>query len=106
MGTWYGTHDGHPATLIIDRQAGNSFSGTMTVEDMGTIRLTVNGSVSPETRQVVLRETRVLQDMAPANYRWALGDNYGTLSTSGRLAGVGKDTANQEYDWSFARQGY
>jgi len=101
LGTWRGTHTGQPATLVITRRSGNSFSGMMTVRTAhGPVRVAVAGAAARSGGPVTLRETRVIGGRRDA---WDLGSNVGRVRRNGQIAGTGRDRRNRPYSWSFSR---
>ncbi|MFL6207680.1 MAG: protein kinase domain-containing protein [Pyrinomonadaceae bacterium] len=102
-GKWTGTYGpmGQPATLTVKAESGGKLSGVLA---QGSVRVAFVGSVDAATRQVTLKETRVL-----SGSDWSLGANTGTLSADGRtMSGTGGDAYGSQlglsYAWSFAKQ--
>lgn len=90
LGLWRGSwgDDGEPCTLEIDRVEGGKFYGTLRKDGF---RVAFEGTADPASRQVFLRETKVLNP-APEAYGWSLGNNVGFLSSDGQtLNGTGQD---------------
>jgi hypothetical protein len=100
-GNWTGTFANREAVLYINSQDGNSFSGILK-NSKGAI-VAVSGRVEPDTRQVVIQETRIIEGVkeGPA---WVLGTDTGNLAVDGRrISGSGKDKAGHVYAWSFSK---
>jgi serine/threonine-protein kinase len=102
-GNWTGTYGpmGQPATLTVQAEPAGKLSGVL---EQGSVRVAFVGSVDPATRQVTLKETRVLSGSG-----WSLGENTGTLSADGRtMSGTGGDAYGSQlglsYEWSFTKQ--
>jgi hypothetical protein len=102
-GQWSGSYPGTmPAQLTIDRQDGQTFSGTLSVTTMAgkeTSELQVEGKISGQA--VELRELKVLSlGAAP---RWTLGSATGVLQAdTRRMSGSGTD-GRSSYQWDFTR---
>jgi hypothetical protein len=99
-GQWSGSYPGTmPAQLTIDRQDGQTFSGTLSVTTMAgkeTTELQVEGKISGQA--VELRELKVL---SPG--RWTLGTATGVLQADmRRMSGSGTD-GRSSYQWNFTR---
>jgi hypothetical protein len=97
-GQWSGSYPGTmPAQLTIDRQDGQTFSGTLSVTKMAgkeTTELQVEGKISGQA--VELRELKVL---SPG--RWTLGTATGVLQAdTRRMSGSGTD-GRSSYQWNF-----
>lgn len=102
-GKWAGTYGpmGSPATLTVKEEKGGKLSGVL---EQGGVRVAFVGSVDAATRQVTIKETRVLSGSG-----WSLGENTGELSADGRtMSGTGGDAMSAQlglsYSWSFTRQ--
>jgi hypothetical protein len=102
-GEWVGTYGplGQQATLVIQEGEGGRLSGTL---EQGGVRVAFVGSVNFSTRQVSIKETRVL-----SGSEWSLGENAGSLSADGReMSGTGGDAVGAQlgmkYQWSFSRR--
>jgi serine/threonine protein kinase len=102
-GKWMGTTgpSNQAAVLMINASHGNTFEGVL---EQGDYRISVNGSVNPETRQVTIQETRVLKGEG-----WSLGKGTGEISADGRtMTGTGSDEMGAQfgvtYNWSFSKQ--
>jgi hypothetical protein len=106
-GTWRGTHTGHAAVLVIDRQndEDGTFSGMLTVRmASGPVVLAVEGRLRDDggTADLTFRETRVLRQPAPRS--WDRGTNEGRLTGGGDLlSGSGRDDRGRAYRWRFER---
>jgi hypothetical protein len=89
IGTWQGTFSNDPATLTISRTRGDEFFGTLSVQTReGTFRISVRGYAQRGTRDVALRELRIISEPKPG--RWSLGKNYGTFASNGQqMSGTG-----------------
>lgn len=102
LGVWHGTHTRNPATLVINSRHGDAFAGTMTVRTHeATVRIAVDGQVSPRTGAVSMQERRVLWASKPR--AWDLGRESGRMSPSGHITGSGTDVKGRVGDWSFSR---
>ena len=102
VGTWRGTwgDDGYDTTLEIARTEGRKFYGTLT---KAGYRVAFEGTFDPDSRQVFLRETRVL-GVGPDHGGWSLGNNVGFLSADAQtLSGTGQDEFGT-YTWHAAKQ--
>jgi serine/threonine protein kinase len=102
-GKWTGTTgpSNQAAVLMINASQGSTFEGVL---EQGDYRISVNGSVNPETRQVTIQETRVLKGEG-----WSLGKGTGEISADGRtMSGTGSDEMGGQlgitYNWSFSKQ--
>jgi serine/threonine protein kinase len=102
-GRWEGTYGpmGQEATLMIQESKGGRLSGIL---EQGGVRVAFVGSVNFSTRQVSIKETRVLSGSG-----WSLGENAGSLSADGReMSGTGGDAVGAQlgmkYQWSFSRR--
>ena len=102
-GKWVGTTgpSNQAAVLMINSSHGSTFEGVL---EQGNFRISVNGSVNTETRQVTIQETRVLKGEG-----WSLGKGTGEISTDGRtMSGTGSDEMGRQfgvtYNWSFSKQ--
>jgi eukaryotic-like serine/threonine-protein kinase len=102
-GEWVGTYGplGQQATLSIRESNGGRISGVL---EQGGVRVAFLGSVNFSTRQVSIKETRVLSGSG-----WSLGENAGSLSADGReMSGTGGDAVGSQlgmiYRWSFSKR--
>jgi serine/threonine protein kinase len=102
-GEWVGTYGpmGQPATLIIQESKGGRLSGIL---EQGGVRVAFVGNVNISTRQVSIKETRVL-----SGREWSLGENTGSISADGReMSGTGGDAVGAQlgisYQWSFTKR--
>ncbi len=102
-GKWVGTTgpSNQAAVLMINSSHGSTFEGVL---EQGDFRISVNGSVNTETRQVTIQETRVLKGEG-----WSLGKGTGEISTDWRtMSGTGSDEMGRQfgitYNWSFSKQ--
>jgi hypothetical protein len=102
-GKWAGTTgpSNQAAVLMINSSRGSTFEGVL---EQGDFRISVNGSVNTETRQVTIQETRVLKGEG-----WSLGKGTGEISADWRtMAGTGSDEMGRQlgitYNWSFSKQ--
>jgi hypothetical protein len=97
-GIWKGKFNNVPATLSITTQQGDVFSGTLSKN--GYV-IELSGKINFEKGTVAITETAVLQ--TPANSKWNLGTDDGTISEDGKsMSGTGKDK-NGSYPWSFIK---
>jgi serine/threonine protein kinase len=99
LGTWYGKFGSCKATLVITKQSGDLFDGTLIPEHWwnGTAKVVINGSLNRKINAVIIREISIISGY------WRLGENQGTLSSDGKqISGKGKDRSNS-YSWSFVR---
>lgn len=99
LGTWYGKFGSGKATLVITKQSGDSFDGTLIHEQWwnGTAKVVINGSLNPKRNVVIIREISIISGY------WRLGENQGTLSFDGKqISGKGKDRS-KSYSWSLVR---
>jgi serine/threonine protein kinase len=99
-GKWTGTYGpaGTAATLIIDSQNAEEFSGVL---EQGATRVEFKGTIT--SRTIEMQQTKVI-----SGSDWSLGNDVGTLSTDGkRMSGTGKDAISGSlgilYPWSFIR---
>ena len=100
-GTWKGKFDGANATLMIDKQEGDSFTGTLSMHET---LVAIAGRIDQDTRQVTINETRVLKENLKKYTPWKLGKNVGSISSDGKsMKGKGKD-ATHSYSWSFSKK--
>ena len=98
-GRWVGISDGSPATLVINNSEGDSYEGIETA-GVGNVRIAVDVQVDPETRQITINETRVINGEG-----WNLGTNDGRISSDGnKMSGTARDAKGKTYSWSFTRQ--
>lgn len=102
-GQWSGSYPGTmPAQLTIDRQDGQTFSGTLSVTTMAgkeTSQLQVEGKISGQA--VELRELKILSSGAAPG--WTLGTATGVLEAdTRRMSGSGTD-GRSSYQWNFTR---
>lgn len=102
-GKWVGTTgpSNQAAVLMINSSRGGAFEGVL---EQGEFRISVNGSVNTETRQVTIQETGVLKGEG-----WSLGKGTGEISTDWRtMSGTGSDDMGRQfgitYNWSFSKQ--
>ncbi|MET0626678.1 MAG: serine/threonine-protein kinase [Pyrinomonadaceae bacterium] len=102
-GRWAGSYGplGQSASLDIKETGGNTFSGVL---EQNGVRVAVEGELKGSTREVTLKETRVLSGEG-----WVLGVNNGTISADGRrMSGTGGDPIGAQlgisYRWSFAKR--
>lgn len=102
-GRWAGTYGplGQSATLDINEVRGNRFGGVLS---QNGVRVAVEGELKDSTREVTLKETRVLSGKG-----WVLGVNDGTVSADGkRMSGTGGDPVGAQfgisYRWSFSKR--
>lgn len=102
-GKWTGTYGplGQAAALDISEVRSETFTGVL---EQNGVRVALEGSFKGSTREVVLKETRVLSGKG-----WVLGENRGTLATDGkRMSGTGRDSIGAQlgisYQWSFAKR--
>lgn len=102
-GEWVGTYGplGQQAKLIIQESEGGKLRGIL---EQGGVRVSFLGSVNFSTRQVSIKETRVLSGSG-----WSLGENAGSLSADGReMSGTGRDATGAQlgmtYQWSFSKR--
>jgi hypothetical protein len=101
IGTWSGMLAGREAILFINSQEGETFSGILK-NTKGAI-VAVDGRVDSATRQISIRETRVVEPVKQGP-DWVLGSESGALSADGsRMSGRGQDSAGHSYAWSFAK---
>jgi serine/threonine protein kinase len=102
-GSWQGQYSGSEARLVIDKQDGTIFTGTLTVttkpgKDPSEIQ--VEGKVSD--LNIEIREVKVLKLGAAA--KWNLGLSTGTAKAdASQMGGTGRDGQNS-YAWSFTRR--
>lgn len=100
-GTWKGKFDGANATLIIENQEGDSFTGTL---GMHETLIAIAGRIDQDTRQVTINETRVLKQNLKKYTPWKLGKDVGSISSDGKsMKGKGKD-ATHSYSWAFSKK--
>ena len=98
-GRWVGISDGSPATLVINHIEGDSYEGIETA-GVGNVRIAVDIQVDPETRQITINETHILDGEG-----WNLGTNDGRISSDGnKMSGTARDAKGKTYSWSFTRQ--
>lgn len=102
-GTWTGTYGplGYATKLIITRHSGAELEGTL---EQGAIRVAFTGSYDPATRELRMKQTRVLSGEG-----WSPGEDTGTLSADGKeISGTGQDALGgalgMSYQWSFKRK--
>jgi serine/threonine protein kinase len=102
-GRWAGSYGplGQSASLDIKEARGSSFSGVL---EQNGVRVAVEGELKGSTREVTLKETRVLSGEG-----WVLGLNNGTISADGRrMSGTGGDPIGAQlgisYRWSFSKR--
>lgn len=102
-GQWAGTYGplGQSASLEIKEARGSKFSGVL---EQNGVRVAVEGELKGSTREVTLKETRVLSGKG-----WVLGVNQGTVSADGRrMSGTGGDPIGAQlgisYRWSFSKR--
>lgn len=101
-GIWTGAFGplGLPANLTITNHKGRDFDGVL---EQGGVRVEVQGSVDTKTRELRMKETRVLSGGS-----WSLGENSGKISADGdQMSGTGQDAIGGQfgisYQWSFSR---
>jgi hypothetical protein len=102
-GTWMGTYADLPdAKLVIDRQDGTTFSGTLSVvtrPGKAASDIQVDGKLTDHL--IDLTETKVL-NLGGAQ-SWGLGSGSGTLQADGKqMSGTGLD-AKSSYKWTYKR---
>jgi hypothetical protein len=102
-GKWAGTYGplGQSASLDIKEARGSRFSGVL---EQNGVRVAVEGELEGSTREVTLKETRVLSGEG-----WVLGVNNGTIAADGRqMSGTGGDPIGAQlgisYRWSFSKR--
>lgn len=102
-GKWEGAYGplGQTASFEIKEARGNRFSGVL---EQNGVRVAVEGELKGSTREVTLKETRVLSGQG-----WVLGVNNGTISADGRrMSGTGGDPIGAQlgisYRWSFSKR--
>ncbi len=102
-GQWAGTYGplSQSASLEIKEARGSKFSGVL---EQNGVRVAVEGELKGSTREVTLKETRVLSGKG-----WVLGVNQGTVSADGRrMSGTGGDPIGAQlgisYRWSFSKR--
>lgn len=102
-GRWAGSYGplGQSASLDIKEARGSKFSGVL---EQNGVRVAVEGELKGSTREVTLKETRVLSGEG-----WVLGVNNGTVSADGRrMSGTGGDPIGAQlgisYRWSFSKR--
>ncbi len=102
-GRWAGSYGplGQSASLDIKEARGNRFSGVL---EQNGVRVAFEGELKGSTREVTLKETRVLSGEG-----WVLGVNNGTISADGRqMSGTGGDPIGAQlgisYRWSFSKR--
>ena len=101
-GTWRGNIWKHPAILVIRHQEGSSFTGTVAVKtEGGTARLAIAGEVSRETGQIRFWATHTLTNSELPD--WDVGRERGRVLTRNLMGGLGQDSRNRVYTWSFSR---
>lgn len=102
VGNWSGAINRTPASLVISSGQGNSFTGTKT---QGAYQVAFVGTINPDTRQLTIKETRVLKGRPYSNGTgWSLGTENGTLSADGRkISGKGKDQY-APYSWAYTKK--
>jgi len=99
-GRWEGISDESPASLVINSSESDSYEGIETA-GLGKVKIAVEIQVDPETRQITINETRVLEGRGG----WNLGVNHGTISSDGtEMSGSARDVKGKTYSWSFTRQ--
>jgi hypothetical protein len=86
--------------LLIKENKGGALSGVIA---QGGVSVAFTGSINASTREVVIKETRVLSGSG-----WSLGENTGKLSADWRkMSGTGGDAVGAQlgmsYEWSFAK---
>jgi hypothetical protein len=97
MGTWVGTQNNRATSLTINNGNNNAFSG---IKIQGAYQIAFTGQIDPNTHQISIQETRVLQGYN----RWSLGTESGYLSDDSRqISGTGRD-ANTSYSWSYSKE--
>jgi len=101
-GKWSGTYgpSNTPATLTVNEYRNEKFSGVL---EQGENRIAFTGSVDTQSRQVMIKETRVLSGSG-----WSLGEDTGEISADGRrMSGTGSDAIGRQfginYPWSFSK---
>src|SRR5215471_370534 len=101
-GKWSGTYgpSNTPATLTVNEYRNEKFSGVL---EQGENRIAFTGSVDTQSRQVMIKETRVLRGSG-----WSLGEDTGEISADGRrMSGTGSDAIGRQlginYTWSFSK---
>ncbi|NJN76329.1 MAG: serine/threonine protein kinase [Synechococcaceae cyanobacterium RL_1_2] len=105
VGEWSGRYNINqaPSTLMIDYKSGNNFYGSITTKSKGggEVVLTIKGTIDPQTKQVLIEETEVLQQ---GRKSWLLGTNQGRINSDftsmGGSGGDGKFT----YAWNFTKE--
>lgn len=96
VGSWSGTFDQQPATLVIESVEGSTFHGVLT---QAGSQIAFTGFVDKNTRRVTIMETKIIV----SDNNWVLGLDNGRLSLRGsKIWGSGKD-ANRPYSWSFSK---
>lgn len=99
-GTWKGKFQDTPATLIINNQNDNSFSGTL--NNSGAL-VVVGGTINEDTRQMTLEERQVIKTQK--GHTWTLGSGKGSVSEDGkRMRGKSRDKRNGPYSWDFSKR--
>lgn len=99
-GRWAGISDQSPASLVISNSENDSYEGIETA-GLGKVRIAVEIQVDPETRNITINETRILDGEGG----WNLGTNNGTISSDGnKMSGTARDVKGKTYSWSFTRQ--
>ncbi|MFL6210986.1 MAG: hypothetical protein ACJ74W_19210 [Pyrinomonadaceae bacterium] len=103
MGTWlgYNSRSPEPVTLIIDHQAGQSFSGTISQRNW---RVAVTGSIDSATRQITIDDSRVLTQNVRADGVWSLAERKGLISVDGEQMSVAGEDEYGTVSATFVRQ--
>ncbi len=98
-GTWKGKFQDSPATLIINNQNDNSYSGTL--NNSGAL-VGVGGTINESTRQITLEEREVIRTQKGRT--WTLGSGKGVVSEDGkRMSGKSRDKRNGAYSWTLSK---
>lgn len=99
LGNWSGVFANRDATLYINSQVGNHFTGILK-NTKGAI-IAVSGDIMPDIRQISIVENRVIEGVKDGP-DWILGSNTGAISADGSaMNGSGRDGAGHAYVWSF-----
>ncbi len=101
IGTWCGksnTRNHIFATLYINKQNGNSFTGYLNIRDINvgwTYRIKISGAIHPKTREITIQEGDVYSEHGW--WKWKKGKSQGRISSDGNgIFGTRNDSAESD----------
>ena len=97
IGTWSGKFDIRTGTMIVTKQEGNDFEGTITINLRTVINQDVKGTFDPETNKVTIKDQ--LRSKFKGVYSGTLSEDGTTISGNFKT-----NLDNKNYNFSFSKK--